>query len=154
MRADIAEAVERDAIDTAECRAHGGVDRKQLLIRRRRLAVAEHDAVELAHQHKIEVDQRAAVVGYEDAGNGNAGVAQKTEDIDLLRHLPLQLGGVDLEDAAWRVSPRDLEDRADLAAAQLGDACHARAWRNPIDDRLSLIDRNRQPRLQLKRRIV
>ncbi|MCP1833239.1 hypothetical protein ACVIHH_002024 [Bradyrhizobium sp. USDA 4518] len=117
VRADIAEAVERDAIDTAECRAHGGVDRKQLLIRRRRLAVAEHDAVELAHQHKIEVDQRAAVVGYEDAGNGNAGVAQKTEDIDLLRHLPLQLGGVDLEDAAWRVSPRDLEDRADLAAA-------------------------------------
>ncbi|MCP1916050.1 hypothetical protein J2R96_008530 [Bradyrhizobium elkanii] len=110
MRADIAEAVERDAIDTAECRAHGGVDRKQLLIRRRRLAVAEHDAVELAHQHKIEVDQRAAVVGYEDAGNGNAGVAQKTEDIDLLRHLPLQLGGVDLEDAVgasarviWRI---------------------------------------------------
>ncbi|MGY4418767.1 hypothetical protein ACVWY2_001192 [Bradyrhizobium sp. JR6.1] len=93
VRADIAENVERDVVDPAQRGAHLGEDRKLLLIAQRRIAPAGLDAVELAHQHEAEADHCARVVGEENAGDGDIDVAQQFVDIDLLRHLPMQLCG-------------------------------------------------------------
>ncbi len=150
LRADVAEGRHRSSVQIAQQLPDLAIAVENPRARQADLECAEHDTVELRHQHVVEVEARARVIDGQDARRRDGEpVRHEAEHAGFLAQLPAQRVGIDLEDDGRAIRLQaDFEDGGDLAAVDADHTFDLGPGDHPVEQPLCGRDRQIELRLQ------